>query len=510
MTQDEIAKVYGSCDITINASKKVEGFSLPPLESMASGTPVITSDCGGVMDYAVDGFNALVVHAENSQAIREKLDLLLKDEKLYDRLADQGIKTSKQYVWYNQIDKLEKLFYDLYFESLEQEYLQQCLESIKTIANEIIIVDTGSTDETIQIAKRFGVKLYHFEWNDDFSAARNFALSKATQKWTLILDADERIASKDLLKLREMLQGDNFAYNFETRNYVTDRNIEGVRACDGRYKEDKDFVGWCWSVKIRLFQTNKQIQFVGKVHELVEESINVPVKNAQIQILHFGYLKNRQNKDNLYLRLGIEKLKNKKDDVKAIFELATQYMALNDYDEALVLWRKALEIEPGNVDFLSKIGTTYNLLENYASAEKYFKKSLQIKETEYAYRHLGITYAKLNDYQKSYDCFRKIIHVTKDLKAFGDYAYCCNVLRKFDETILIVEPLMKKYRSIVQPWGLLDIAYNEKAIEFARTRKFQQALLFLRQAIALNPNFEAAQRNLKEVVRVMNLTGSTK
>ncbi|MGE5402545.1 MAG: glycosyltransferase, partial [Ignavibacteriales bacterium] len=62
----------------------------------------------------------------------------------------------------------------------EERYLQECLDSVKAIADEIIIVDTGSTDRTVQIAEQAGAKVYNFIWVNDFSAARNFALSKST------------------------------------------------------------------------------------------------------------------------------------------------------------------------------------------------------------------------------------------------------------------------------------------------------------------------------------------
>ena len=73
----------------------------------------------------------------------------------------------------------------------EEQHLENCLNSIKELADEIIIVDTGSKDKTKEIAGKFTNKVYDFKWNDDFSEARNFSLSKATKDWILVLDADE-------------------------------------------------------------------------------------------------------------------------------------------------------------------------------------------------------------------------------------------------------------------------------------------------------------------------------
>ena len=70
----------------------------------------------------------------------------------------------------------------------EENYLGGCLESVKDIVDDIVIVDTGSTDKTIEIAEKYGAKIFHFEWVNDFSAARNFALAKSTGDWILYLD----------------------------------------------------------------------------------------------------------------------------------------------------------------------------------------------------------------------------------------------------------------------------------------------------------------------------------
>ena len=76
----------------------------------------------------------------------------------------------------------------------EEKFLAGCLESVKNIVDEIIIVDTGSTDKTIEIANSYNAKVYHFEWKNDFSLARNESIKHATGDWILILDADERLA----------------------------------------------------------------------------------------------------------------------------------------------------------------------------------------------------------------------------------------------------------------------------------------------------------------------------
>lgn len=88
----------------------------------------------------------------------------------------------------------------------EEEVLGRCLESVKNVVDEIIIADTGSKDRTKEIARQYTDKVYDFEWKDDFSAARNFSLSKGTKDYLMWIDADDVLPEKsvwEMLKLKE-------------------------------------------------------------------------------------------------------------------------------------------------------------------------------------------------------------------------------------------------------------------------------------------------------------------
>ena len=83
----------------------------------------------------------------------------------------------------------------------EEKNIEQCLKSIEGIVDEIIIVDTGSNDNTVNVAKRYSNKIFHYVWEDDFSKARNFAIEKANGDYILFLDADDYLALDALRKL---------------------------------------------------------------------------------------------------------------------------------------------------------------------------------------------------------------------------------------------------------------------------------------------------------------------
>ena len=103
----------------------------------------------------------------------------------------------------------------------EEENIQRALSWGKCIMSEQIVVDTGSTDRTVEIARQLGAKVYHFSWVDDFSAAKNFAISKARYEWIALLDADEYFSEEDAKKLPLLLANlKNTPYDGLATNWI--------------------------------------------------------------------------------------------------------------------------------------------------------------------------------------------------------------------------------------------------------------------------------------------------
>ncbi|HWD18472.1 MAG TPA: glycosyltransferase, partial [Verrucomicrobiae bacterium] len=138
----------------------------------------------------------------------------------------------------------------------EEAFLDACLASVRGLADQIVVVDTGSTDRTIEIARAHGAEVHAFAWCDDFSAARNAALERATGDWILSLDADEELlpAHRETLR-REMANPDALAYRLPIIN-------------QGREDEGCSYVP-------RLFRNAPGLFFLGRVHEQAFSSIQV-------------------------------------------------------------------------------------------------------------------------------------------------------------------------------------------------------------------------------------------
>jgi GT2 family glycosyltransferase/Flp pilus assembly protein TadD len=234
----------------------------------------------------------------------------------------------------------------------EELHLPRCLSSLSAVVDEMIIVDTGSTDRTREIASLFGARLLETTWDNDFSRARNLSLEAAQGEWVLVMDADEVLSPVDHGLLRELVaKGRRQAYRFTTRNYVARVNVEGWNANDGRYCKEEAGSGWSPSVKVRLFPNDQRIRFENPVHEMVEPSlmrIGVPVVESLIPVHHYGKLDEEKElaKGEAYYLMGVKKLAEKGDDVTALCELAIQAQSLKRYEEAIDLWRRTLRLNP--------------------------------------------------------------------------------------------------------------------------------------------------------------------
>jgi glycosyltransferase involved in cell wall biosynthesis len=283
------------------------------------------------------------------------------------------------------------------------------------VVDEMIIVDTGSTDKTVDIAIIFGAKVFEFPWTGDFAAARNESLKYATGDWTLILDADEVIAECDFDELKALIRKRTpspAAYSIATRNYTNHLGFIGFIPNEGQYSEEAG-AGWIPSAKVRLAPRRKEIYFINPVHELLEQSLKkakVPVYASEIIVHHYGKLdiqKDTQKGEDYYL-LGKIKYENDPTNLKSILELAKQAHLLNKYEEAAELWIRLLALmetdrqSPGYQEIVKsshggdplpeiyiQLATTYLMLDRFDEALQIATKAIESK-------------VKLKEYVNSY------------------------------------------------------------------------------------------------------------
>jgi len=204
----------------------------------------------------------------------------------------------------------------------EEKNIAKCLDSLKPVADEIIVIDTGSEDATIQIAEDLGAHVFRQKWENDFSKAKNAALDRARGDWIVFLDADEYFDETSVSKVRAVIE-----------------KVHGNRSVDGIKCEliniDRDDGKIISSNEIlRIFRNSKKIRYINKIHEELRKN-GAPLTCADarsvLSILHTGYSAVLQAEK---ARRNLELLKNNPDDKKSAYYLATTYFILDEDEKA--------------------------------------------------------------------------------------------------------------------------------------------------------------------------------
>ena len=324
----------------------------------------------------------------------------------------------------------------------EEEHLPRCLLSVDPIVDEIIVVDTGSTDRTRDVAKAFGARVEEFAWTEDFAAARNVSLEKASGDWIFVMDADEVVCSSDYPEFRKLVSGSDprsVSYEFVTRNYCKNMNLVGWIPNDGMYPTQEAGNGWTASPKVRLFPNDPAICFEYPVHELVEPSLKrkgLPVKPCPIPIHHYGKLVEEKTaaKKMAYYQLGKKKITEFEGHASAIRELGIQAGIVGHHQEAIDLWERFVAMHPNDSVGYIYMGASYTQLGRFEAAAEVSQKALlldpQSVEARYNY---GISQFYLGNGTLSVEAFEQILqrHPNYLPAAFMlGAAHSCNGLRE--------------------------------------------------------------------------------
>ena len=194
----------------------------------------------------------------------------------------------------------------------EQRFLADCLRCAKDAVDEIVLVDTGSTDDTIAIAQSFGAKVLHRAWDEDFSAPRNFGMQHATGDWILVLDADEFLVDDACQRIRELVQDPKVSgYHLRFTNAYTGGKTIGV-------------------MMVRLFRNLPGIQYQNAIHEQMTPSLTrigneqgLILSSCNVEVLHKGYtdeVMDSRQKNDRNERLFKKQLKQQPDDIYTLYK----------------------------------------------------------------------------------------------------------------------------------------------------------------------------------------------
>ncbi|MEW5796554.1 MAG: tetratricopeptide repeat protein [Candidatus Zixiibacteriota bacterium] len=346
----------------------------------------------------------------------------------------------------------------------EEQLLAGCLESIRDWVDEIIVVDTGSTDRTIEIACQYGAKVLEQPWADDFSAHRNSSIEQATSEWVLIIDADERMTLEDVPLLIDTM-----------RSGHADLVSVGVYNVYGENHERVTFAN-----SIRMFKRESQLRYSRIVHNELVLPAGSRVVRTNARLTHLGYdlpPDKMKAKFERSKRLLQKQLNENPNDIFALFnyaellrgvepevspenageiiaaaekviglvperdtgrrhlrlmalnQLAAVYLSLKNYPRALEFCRKALEVRPGYLDGLIHLGLIHYRLRDFRSAIAAFECYLEAQAKfdnstevmpiilsfpdarDLAYNNLGALYELTGDPIKARQCYLKAIGI---------------------------------------------------------------------------------------------------
>jgi tetratricopeptide (TPR) repeat protein len=224
----------------------------------------------------------------------------------------------------------------------EEEMLPRCLEAVKPAVDEMIVVDTGSTDRTVEIAESFGARVLHHEWNGSFSDARNVSLEAATGDWIIYLDADEVLVAEDAQRLRA-LTGRVWreAFSLIETNYTGDME-DGTALTHNA---------------MRVFRNRPEYRFKGRLHEQMAYALpgylTERIEYTQLRIEHYGYLgvvRDSKDKSRRNLELLEQQVAEGHESAFQSFNLGSEYLALGECATAVGHFENAwrlLEDDPG-------------------------------------------------------------------------------------------------------------------------------------------------------------------
>lgn len=217
----------------------------------------------------------------------------------------------------------------------ESNCIAKCINSYKSIADEIIVADTGSTDNTAEIAESLGAVVYRLDWENDFSKAKNYVLDKATGDWIIFLDADEYFEEGSAQKLRLLMEF-----------YNNDSNIEAINVTMYHITTDEQSV-FDYNSCIRAFKCSNDTLYEGNIHEIIKKSGRnlTSVYSKDIKIFHTGYT---QQLMDAKVKRNISLLKQKEkttDDPMTYFYLCNSYFVAKEYANCIYYADKLMSHE---------------------------------------------------------------------------------------------------------------------------------------------------------------------
>lgn len=347
----------------------------------------------------------------------------------------------------------------------EERYLDKTLESLrplmKEIDSELIILDTGSDDSTVEIAKKHTDKVFFANWNNDFAKMRNISISHASGEWILILDADEQLTNYD--KLKEFFNL-NLCKKYNSAT-ITLKNI---------FSEDEE--SFSVDPLLRLFKNYNGFRYEGAIHE--QPIFKRPTYNDIARFNHYGYLfedeEVRQLKESRNKAILLKEIEKKPNNPYINYQLGKQYIISKNYEDALFYIEKGYEIYEKNkhipIFVTLDLASLYIDLSEFDKCEKLCIKYIKNDNKNIdIYYYLATSQKQLNKYTKSIENYKRYLYLTEnfDITTQANNMECNydTLINKEKAIINIIDNYYKleMYEDVIKDIDEISISVLEEA-----------------------------------------------
>jgi len=367
----------------------------------------------------------------------------------------------------------------------EEKNIARCIESVRGLVDEIVVVDTGSKDNTVAVARQYGARVYRYRWDGSFANARNYAMQKARSDWLLLLDADEELDRSAWEPLRRFIETtDKDGAHLRVRNYT------------GTYSPDR----YNLHNAMRLVRNNGKYAFSGAIHEQLtrDGSMNLGGRFAVLDLVvhHYGYLEEAVREKNKRARnkpLLEKMLEEKPDDPFTLFNMGNEYLSSGKHLEALEYYRRAREqVRDLSVAFVPhlyfRMASALDALGRTQEALKVLEEALSIYTTGTDFEFLrGSIYLRQHRYTMAIESFEKCLAMGRPPAAL-EFLDGCGTFRP--------AYLLGEIFARLEDWGRA-LKYFSKTLELSPTMTAALA----QAGRALNKLYEDKERVRRELFR---------
>jgi glycosyltransferase involved in cell wall biosynthesis len=281
----------------------------------------------------------------------------------------------------------------------EQQFIRRCLDSVKGKVDQIVVIDTGSSDDTISIAREYTNDIYYMEWINDFSAARNESLKHVVTDYILVLDADEYLETST--NLDELLKSGADYYFVNIYNLMSgDRSMTHTA--------------------IRIYKNNIGLYYKYRLHEHLntnEREDQLLAGYADFRIIHTGYTDEMmKNRDKARRNLSIMKTEVKESpSVYNLFNMGRTYMWLGEHEEAIKFLKEAYPKSKGLTiapELIASLCRSLGEIDRYVEALMILKEAVKVYPEEVDLRHIqSLFYMEIDYYKDAIACMKTCLKI---------------------------------------------------------------------------------------------------